>query len=231
MDIMLGIDIGGTKIRAVLWDSKRAVKAREFKTPKNLAAFKKLLENILKSYRAKKIGIGVPGAVSGNKILFCPNIKYLKNFDISQLRRPTSKLRLDNDARCFARAHQNLPTGKAGLTHLDGQAVLFITLGTGIGRAISRAGKILKIKKFEYPESLEKEYQKLRDSKNNYALAIFLVQHLKWRFKEYNPKLIIVGGGVTGRQNFVAEFQKAVKLPVRKSKFGKNAAAIGAALL
>ena len=219
-----GIDVGGTKIRAVLWDGKRVIKAREFKTPKNLRAFKKLLGGILKNYRVKKIGIGVPGAVLGNKILFCPNIKYLKNFDISQLRRRTSKLRLDNDARCFARAE--LIGGTASKKN-----ILFLILGTGIGRAVARNSKVLKIKKLEYPEHWEKEYQKIRDSKNNCALAIFLVKHLKGRFKKYNPKLIIIGGGVTERRDFLAKFQKAAKLPVRKSKFSKNSAAIGTAML
>ncbi|MDP3934621.1 MAG: ROK family protein [Candidatus Giovannonibacteria bacterium] len=218
---IIGIDIGGTKIRSVLWDGKRAINAREFKTPKNLTAFKKLLGKLVRtnSARVTRIGIGVPGVVLGNKILFCPNIKYLKNFDIFQLRRPTSKLKLDNDARCFARAE----CGK--------KPCLAITLGTGIGRAFAKNGKVLKIKKFEYPESWEKEYQKLRDLKNNRALAIFLAKNLKGRFKEYNPAIIIAGGGVTERRDFLAKFQKAVKLPVRKSKFGKNSAAIGAAML
>ncbi len=218
--MVIGIDIGGSKIRAVLWDGKRAVKAQEFKTSKNLTAFKKLLGDILKSYRAEKAGIGAPGVISGNKILFCPNIKYLKNFNISQFRYRTSKLRLDNDARCFAQAE-----------YKDKRTTFFLTLGTGIGRAVAKNGRVLKIKKFEYPDKWEKGYQKIRDLKNNRALANFLAKNLKGRFNEYNPAIIIVGGGVSKRKGFLAELQKTLRLPVKKSKLGKNSAAIGAAML
>lgn len=222
---VIGIDIGGSKIRAVSWDGKRVFKATEIKTPKNLTAFKKLLGDILKNYRAKKIGIGVPGVISGNKILFCPNIKYLKNFDISQLRRRTSKFKLDNDARCFARAECLLGAGKGS------KNVLTLTLGTGVGRAFAKNSRVLKIKKFEYPERWEKEYQKIRDSKNNRALANFLAKNLIGRFKKYNPAIIIAGGGVSERKGFLAELRKVSWRPVKKSKLGKNAAAIGAAML
>ena len=39
------------------------------------------------------------------------------------------------------------------------------TVGTGIGRAFAENGKVKKIKKFEYPEKWEKQYQKIRDKK------------------------------------------------------------------
>ncbi|KKS95132.1 hypothetical protein A3B05_03375 [Candidatus Giovannonibacteria bacterium RIFCSPLOWO2_01_FULL_43_160] len=220
MNIMAGIDIGGTKIRAVLLDGKRTIKAREFKTPKNLTTFKKLLGGILNSYNAKKIGIGAPGAISKNKILFCPNIKYLKNFDISQLARPavgggtwTSKFKLDNDARCFARAE----CGK--------KPCLAIILGTGVGRAFAKNGKVLKIKKFEYSERWERQYQKLRDSKNNKRLSAFLTAKISVLIKKFKPEVIIISGGVSTRKNLKLGF------PHKKSKLGKNAAAIGATML
>lgn len=219
---IIGVDIGGTKIRSILWDGKRAIKIQEFKTPKNLTAFKKALRKLIdNSIPITRIGIGVPGAVSGNKILFCPNIKYLKKVDVRSLMLDVGRktIKLDNDARCFARAE----CGK--------KRCFAVTLGTGVGRAFAKNGKVLKIKKLEYPERWEKDYQKIRNSKNNRALVNFLAKKLTGRFKEYNPATIIIGGGVSERKGFLAELRKASRLPVKKSKLGKNAAAIGAVLL
>ena len=215
----LGIDIGGTKIRAVLWtssaglDGRRAIKALEFRTPQTLRAFKKIIISIFKDFEAKKNGIGVPCVISGNKILFCPNIKYLKNYDISKLFK-NSKIKLDNDARCFARAECS-----------KSASCLAITLGTGVGRAFAKNGKVLKIKKFEYPEKWEADYQRLRDAKNDKKLSDFLTTKISILIKKYKPGVVVIGGGVVARKTLKLGF--AYKKPF----FSKNAVAIGAALL
>ena len=46
-DKVLGLDIGGTKIRAILWDGKRVVKEKEKKTPKKRAVFIKTLRDLI----------------------------------------------------------------------------------------------------------------------------------------------------------------------------------------
>ena len=209
----IGIDIGGTKIRAVLWNGKRVLKAREFRTPQTLRAFKKIIISIFKDFEAEKIGVGVPCVISGNKILFCPNIKYLKNYDISKLFK-NSKIKLDNDARCFARA----VCPKTGVC-------LAVTLGTGIGRGLAKNGKVLKIKKFEYPEKWEADYQRLRDAKNDKKLSDFLTTKISILIKKYKPGVVVIGGGVVARKTLKLGF--AYKKPF----FSKNAVAIGAAML
>ena len=215
-NIILGIDIGGSKIRAILLDGKKVLSAHETKTPKNLIAFRKALRNLVGSNST--VGIAVPGRIRGAVFVSATNLAYIRNFNFKNFFGKTD-VHVDHDARCFARAE-----------YKNKEITFFLTLGTGIGRAVGMGGKILNIKKFERPERWEKEYQKIRDSKKNRALAIFLAKHLKRCFKEYNPKLIIVGGGVAGRRIFLAKFRKAAGLPVRKSKFGKNAVAMGAAL-
>ncbi len=215
--MVIGIDIGGSKIRAVLWNGKRVIKARELKTPKNLTAFRKLLGKLIGNNSTTRIGIAVPGRVNGSVFVSATNLPYIRNFNLAKLF-PSVKRKLDHDARCFARAE----CGK--------KRCLAITLGTGVGRAFAKNGRVLKIKKFEYPERWEKDYQKIRGSKNNRALANFLAKNLIGRFKEYNPAIIIVGGGVSERKGLLAELRKASRLPVKKSKLGKNAVAIGAAM-
>ena len=225
---IIGIDIGGTKIRAVLWDGKKVLSAREIKTPKNLTAFKKALRKLpLHLMKGEgpgegviKIGIAVPGRAHGSVFVSATNLPYIRNFNFAEFF-VGAKVKVDHDARCFARAHQNLPA----------EAVLFLTLGTGVGRAITRRDKILKIKKFEYPERWERKYQTIRNSRNDTPLALFLAKKLNSVIKTYKIERIIIGGGVARRKNFAAKLKKAFGLPVKKTKLGQNAAAIGAAML
>ncbi|QQG42350.1 MAG: ROK family protein [Candidatus Giovannonibacteria bacterium] len=226
--IIVGLDIGGSKIRAVLWDGKKVLAAREAKTPKNLGGFKKILRKLFGGH--SKIGIAVPGRIKGAVFVSATNMPYIRNFNFAEFFggakvNPHTKkfgvgVKVDHDARCFARAE-----------HRDKRTTLFLTLGTGIGRAISKDGKILKIKSFEYPARWEKKYKEIRDSRNDDELAIFLAKKLKGIIETYKTEKVIIGGGVAARENFSDKLQKTLGLPVKKSKLGKNSVAIGAAML
>ncbi len=224
---IIGIDIGGTKMRGVLWNKRKVLKAREVATPKSLIDFKSTLITLIKSLdKTDKIAIGAAGVVSGSKLVESPNIPYIKHFDFSDMDNLVfNKITLDNDARCFGRAEYKINNTTGKIT------TFFITLGTGVGRAVGKNGKILKIKKFEYPEHWEPEYKKLRDSKNNKMLAEYLGKKLTKLIRPYRPQVIVVGGGVLMRRGFFAEFKKTSGLALKKSRFGKNAVAIGAAEL
>lgn len=203
--LVIGIDIGGSKIRTVFT-------TREIRTPKNLSEFKKALRSL--TAKATKIGIAVPGRVRGTTFVSATNIRYIRNLNFGV------GVKIDHDARCFARAEYH-----------NKRTTLFLTLGTGVGRAIGKNGKILKIKKFEYPERWESRYQKVRNGKDNRALADFLAKKLNRLIKAYGVKQIVIGGGVSARKGFVKKLQKAFGLPIKKSRFGKNSVAIGAAML
>ena len=214
---IVGIDIGGSKMLAVRWDGKRVSKTREFKTPKNLTAFKKVLKNLVWSNSAL-IGIAAPGRVRRSIFVSATNLPYIRNFDFAKFF-GSAKVKINHDANCFARAE-----------YKNKKTTFFLTLGTGIGRAISKGGKILNIKKFEYPARWEKEYKKIRDSYNGIALAIFLAKKLKSIIKIYKIKQVIIGGGVATRKNFASKLEMALGTRVKKSKLDKNSVAIGAAL-
>ena len=224
--IVTGIDIGGTKIRGVLWDGKKVLKAKEAATPKNLADFKSALIKLVESLGgASKVSIGAAGLTKRSILIRSRNIPYIKHFDFSKMKGISFHGALDNDARCFARAEYAKGSAAAK------KKAFFITLGTGVGRAVGRNGKILRIKKFEHAERWETEYQKLRDSKNNKKLAKYLSKKIAKLIKPYRPQTIIIGGSVSTRKGFFTEFKQASGLPLKKSKFGKNAIAIGAAEL
>jgi predicted NBD/HSP70 family sugar kinase len=175
-----------------------------------------------------QIGIGAAGIINETSVVFSPNIPYLKNFDFKKLW-PGQNLRVDNDARCFARAEVSLSANKKF------KNVLALTIGTGVGRALAKNGEVAKIKRFEYPEKWEKEYQKIRDEKDTNLLSEFLSEKLAPLIKLFNPNAVIIGGGVSKRRNFFKKIETSLKksgVPAKilKSRLGKNAVALGAIL-
>jgi len=236
----IGIDIGGSKIIGVLWNEKKVVRSFEIKTPKSLEKFKSAIKQIFKNLNTsglvKKIGIGTAGSVEGAKVIRARNIPYFNNFDFHQLSpaRGGAKLKVDNDARTYARAEYIIGAGKGA------KSVLFITLGTGIGRAYGKNNKILKIKQFEKAENWEKDYQKIQNKK---ALAEFLGEKLSLITDALNPEVLVLGGGVVKKKGYcnalrstlyaVSKMKGVQRMAysVRRGKLGKFAGAIGAAML
>lgn len=231
---VIGIDIGGTKIRDVLWNGKRVVRAREFPTPKNRRDFEgkllALVPQLANEEHVGAIGIGAAGIVQKRTLLFSPNIPYIKNFDFRSLWPRSIRLRLDNDARCFARAEFLIGAGRGS------KSLFALTIGTGIGRAYGSQGRIIKIKRFEFPERWEKRYQAIRDSGDYERLAEFLGEKLAALIKPFSPEVVVIGGGVIERRGFFPRLQVALKAhgldcAIRRSRLGKNAVALGAAML
>src|SRR3989344_1093121 len=230
----IGVDIGGSKIRGILWNGKKIVRSFEIKTPKSLEKFKSTLKLLFKNLNAsgsvKKIGISIAGVVSSTKVISTSNIPYLKNYNLKSLIsnfQPLTSVVVDNDARCFARAEYELVAAKGA------KSVLFITLGTGIGRAYGKNNKILKIKQFEKAESWEKDYQKIKNKKE---LAEFLGEKLFLIADALNPEVVVIGGGVIKKKGYFEAIKnqlsnQVAKYEIRRSKLGKFAGAIGGAML
>jgi len=228
----IGIDIGGSKIRAVLWDGKRVVRARQLPTPQNKNDFQRRLVALVSSLRrhdVEGIGIGVAGIVKRTVLVFSPNIPYIKNFDFRRVW-PSLPVRLDNDARAFARAELLRGAGRGK------KRIFALTIGTGIGRAYGRNGAIARLKRFEYPERWEKAYQAIRGKKADASLADFLGEKLSPLIRLFRPDLVVVGGGVLSRRRFVRRTAAAFKsrrltAKIKRARFRKNGVAVGAALL
>ncbi|MBI5147868.1 MAG: ROK family protein [Parcubacteria group bacterium] len=144
----VGIDIGGTKILAVLFDGRKAVRKKIVLTPKNRKKFVSALLGVADGIisgvpRTAIAGIGAGAAGISDpkkqKIILSPNIPVIAGLKIGELlsRRFHLKTRLDNDARCFLRAEMAL--GKAR----GRKNVIGVSLGTGVGGAIAVDGKII----------------------------------------------------------------------------------------
>lgn len=233
--LYLGIDIGGTKIRGVLWDGRRVLMAAEAATPHTRRAFVRCISSLIARLRRRAegrirgVGIGVAGRFLGTRVVRSRNIPYLRNLDVRALRL-LIPIRMGNDAQAFARAETALGAGKRA------QRMLAFTIGTGIGRAYTEEGRVRIIKRFERAEPWELDYQRIRDQGDTRMLTRYLAEKLSAIARRYQPDVIVLGGGVLERPRFFERLKaelrnRAIRRPIRRSRLGPNAAAIGAALL
>lgn len=232
--MVIGVDIGGTKIRAVSWTGHKVARSVETKTPNNQRKLAKEVQKVVRAVADKKqitnIGIGAAGVIRGTVLILSPNIPAIKRFNFSGLWPSSVSICVDNDARCFARGEYLLGAGK------NAESIFALTIGTGIGRAYGKNGKIQKIKKFEHPEYWEREYQRICSTNNDATLAEFLAENLAPLLVRFKSEVVVIGGGVMKRQGFLNKIRaslnrKGVVAKIRGSRLGGNAVAFGAILL
>jgi glucokinase len=145
--MIVGVDLGGTKIRAGLigrFDVKKEITLlTNAKQGKN-KILKTLFEAIDYVFQddVKEIGIAVAGNTDGRKIIEATNIKSLNNLNLSQIisKKYGIKSFLENDANAFALAEYHfLKKKNPKLRNIVG-----ITLGTGVGGGIIIDGEIYR---------------------------------------------------------------------------------------
>ena len=148
MDVFLGIDWGGTYVKAGIITPRGKIlkkitcQSREFKK-KDVFIYKikKLIKDFNK-FSIKAVGIGAPGIIDIKKgfIYYLPNIHGWYNYPLRAILEKELKLPvfLDNDANVFALAEARLGAGKGK------RNIIFLTLGTGLGGAVIFDGKILE---------------------------------------------------------------------------------------
>lgn len=148
MDVFLGIDWGGSYIKAGIINAKgRILKKIVYSSEKlkQKQAFINEIKSLTKSFRSfdiKGIGIGAPGIIDikDGFIYYLPNISGWKNYPLRNILKKELKLPvfLDNDANVFALAEVRLGAAKGK------KNAIFLTLGTGLGGAVIFDGRILE---------------------------------------------------------------------------------------
>ena len=131
----IGIDIGGTTIKAGLIEKNEIKILFKVKTPKKKREIINKLYFICDNLITKKtkfIGLGIPGTINNKGLT-----NKLKNIDFANVNlkklfenRYKIKVNVNNDANCFALAEAIYGKGK------DFDNVLGITLGTGLGTGL-----------------------------------------------------------------------------------------------
>lgn len=142
----IGIDIGGTKISAVLYE-KKVIKKIFVNTPKNKTQIISELKKIIKNFdnpKVQKIGVGIPGLVDGEKILRCTNLPFIEGLNLKKL--VNNKIILLNDADSFVIAESKLGAAKGK------NNVIGIIFGTGIGSGIIINGELYRGANFQAGE-------------------------------------------------------------------------------
>ncbi|NOS62096.1 MAG: ROK family protein [Nitrosarchaeum sp.] len=141
----LGIDLGGTKIEAILLDENLdTIKRKRVPTPQNdyhkiLNTISSLAADLLGDIDDYSIGICTPGAISKKTGLIknsntqCLIGKPLKEDLENKL---DKKISMENDANCFAIAESTMGAAK------EFDVVFGVIMGTGVGGGIVIDGKI-----------------------------------------------------------------------------------------
>lgn len=147
--MMIGIDVGGTSIKAGIVDENAQIK-KKFSIATPFDDEPQIISDTILSQiemcldvsdHHATIGIGIAGVVDADgNVLFSPNMPKFKNVHLKSYLESKLKLNItvDNDANAAAIAE--LAAG-AGKDHSD---FLYITLGTGIGGAIIAGGKVFR---------------------------------------------------------------------------------------
>lgn len=130
----IGIDVGGTKILAVLLDDQGRVE-RQHRLPVSLDRDKLLsqLAGVVQDFGGDgPVGIGVPGPVTREGVVAAaPNLAAVVGLTAADLTEAIGRpALLANDAKCAALAESRLGAGR-GLDDF-----LLVAFGTGIGAAI-----------------------------------------------------------------------------------------------
>lgn len=142
-----GIDVGGTKMIFAHYDENDQIKIIDkVLTPKSykdfLAVIIKVFNNfkIKNNKKIKRVGIGVPGRVDDNKIVWVPNLPFLngKRLDKDLYTQLKLDIIIANDAHLALLGETWKGIGKGR------ENVVLISLGTGVGGAIMAGGKIIK---------------------------------------------------------------------------------------
>ncbi len=149
---ILGFDVGGTKISAVLGDDSGKIISSQRKPTVRHLGRKKLAEDLIymghtlleKSGLKKPDAIGVifAGLVDSERgvVLSSPNILGLKNFAISKVLEDefAAKVYLENDATAATIAERIFGSGK------NYDNFVYLTLSTGIGGGVFIGGKLYR---------------------------------------------------------------------------------------
>lgn len=209
----IGIDVGGTNLKAGLVDEKgRIVKVEriplDFQGPEAFAATLAELSKTVLQEGVRWVGVGLPGAVDEGDVLFTTNIP-MENVPLEKLfrRHLDLPLLLGNDADCAAVGEF---FGGAGRGTQD---FAVVTLGTGVGCGLIVNGRL----RGGLASSEAGHIVICRDGEpcncgrlgcwERYASATGLIQQTK-RAMEAHPKSLLheiaAKNGVEGRTAFQA---------------------------
>ena len=237
-NLVLGVDIGGSKINIIVWNGWKVIDSWQTNEV-NLES----LKNGISRFNISKVGIGIAGVLDYKSgcILNSPNLKLFEGLCLKKFL--NKNVRFDNDVNCFLRAEAELGAARGY------KNALAVAMGTGIGGAIiinmqSIFGSHGSAGEFgfmiiENGKTWEKLYQETGPA-SGYPNPEKQKQIHAFGFANliniFDPEIIVLGGGgaMFPNQELMEKFilsPLAKKTKIVSSKLGLGVAAIGAALL
>ena len=238
---ILGIDVGGTGIKAALVDIDTGTFVQEkikyaTPSPSNPAAVAQVLKQLINDFDwgGKLIGCGFPSIIKHNIVYSASNIDKswigvdLKDYFLEQVGNPGAFIN-DADAAGIAEMTFGDLEDKSG-------TILMLTLGTGIGSGLFIDGKLVpntELGHLEHQNSiwerfasngarknLELSWEEWGEKLNEYINHVDLL---------FSPDLILLGGGVSKKHDKFLQFIELRDI-VKPASMQNNAGIIGAAL-
>lgn len=146
---VIGVDIGGTNLRAASIDRNGNILSRKTRSSDAKKGIEYVMENLISllteivEYESVSgIGIGIPGIIDVDKGILtqAPNISEVTDYPIKEklIRElgPAIDVTIENDANCAALGEWWLGAGK------DTNSLIILTLGTGLGGGIILNGRL-----------------------------------------------------------------------------------------
>lgn len=240
----LGVDIGGSGIKAALVDTEKGEFVGErhrIPTPESLLP-EDVLQGVVECVHTFEgyqgpIGVGFPAVVvdgAPQTPFTAHHVPGWVGFPVARLlgERLQNPVTMLNDADAAGIAEMRFGNGRG-----EKGVVLILTLGTGIGSALFMDGKLVPNTELgnlylrnhkkvaeQYASSLVKEEKNLKWSKYAQRLDDYL-QHVN---RLFSPRLIIIGGGISKyHDEFIPRL--TVKTRVIPAALRNRAGIIGAA--
>ena len=238
---VLGIDIGGTGIKAAPVDTATGTLLAErikMETPRPAmpGTVSEVVKHLVTRFEwTGPAGIAFPGVVIDGLTLTAANLDPAwVGLDTRELFARATGLSpaLINDADGAGLAEMKFGAGKGN----DG-TVLMLTFGTGIGSALFRAGILVPNTEFGHIEIRGRDAEQ-RASERAKALHDLSWSHWAGRVDEYlrhveallSPDLFIIGGGISRKSDKFVPLLTSLRAPVVPAAMLNDAGIVGAAL-
>ena len=239
---VLGIDIGGTGIKAAPVDTTTGdlmTDRQKLATPQPATpdAVSTVVEELLKSFGwTGQTGITFPGVVTGGVIRTAANVDHSWiGVDAAKTFGANSQLPVTviNDADAAGVAEMRFGAGKgvAG-------TVLLLTLGTGIGSALFADGTLVPNTEFGHIQIRGKDAEKRASEHAREehdlswgAWAGRVDEYLEHMEMLLSPDLIIIGGGVSRKSDKFLPLLTGLRAKVVPAGLQNDAGIVGAALV
>jgi glucokinase len=139
---ILGIDIGGTRLKAGLVDESGAISCMTTaRTPSTLAEFRLAMEQIASMQTAGGVGIGCKGIIDAEttRVEVLPGtLHFLEGHLLLEFVRGQGPVRAENDARAALAGEMAWGAARGR------RNAVMLTLGTGVGGGILADGRLLR---------------------------------------------------------------------------------------